>query len=91
MAVPKKHHTSSRRDKRRTHIYLKFPHLIVCPNCKREKLPHLVCPFCGFYKGRKIMEIKKMKKEKEKKRKEEEKKEREKKKELSLEELSKKE
>jgi large subunit ribosomal protein L32 len=37
-----------------------------CPQCKSLKLPHRVCPVCGYYNGRQAIEIK-TKKEKEKK------------------------
>jgi large subunit ribosomal protein L32 len=28
----------------------------VCPNCQEKKLPHRVCPHCGHYKGREVVE-----------------------------------
>jgi large subunit ribosomal protein L32 len=28
-----------------------------CPQCREIKPPHQVCPHCGFYKGREVMEI----------------------------------
>jgi large subunit ribosomal protein L32 len=34
------------------------PNAIPCPNCKDMMLPHRVCPNCGHYKGREIVEIK---------------------------------
>lgn len=55
MAVPKK-----RRPKPRT----KTAHSInfrasakntgICKNCSAPVLPHMICPVCGFYKGRKV-------------------------------------
>ena len=30
--------------------------LSVCPNCHERKLPHRVCPHCGQYKGREVVE-----------------------------------
>ena len=30
--------------------------LSVCPNCHEKKLPHRVCPHCGHYKGREVVE-----------------------------------
>ena len=29
----------------------------VCPECSEHKAPHRVCPHCGFYKGRKIIDV----------------------------------
>ncbi|MFC1630961.1 50S ribosomal protein L32 [Candidatus Omnitrophota bacterium] len=65
MAHPKRRHSRSRRDKRRTHDNLKKPNLGICPHCKLPKRAHRICPHCGYYKGRQIIEIKpKKKKEK---------------------------
>lgn len=63
MANPKRRHSKSRRDKRRAHWKACAPNLSVCPQCKEPKLPHQVCPNCGYYNGVEI--IKKKKKEKE--------------------------
>lgn len=65
MAVPKKKRTKSRQGKTRLHIFLKEPYLIECSNCGQKILPHRVCPFCGYYKGEKVLEIKIKKKKKE--------------------------
>lgn len=51
MAVPKHKRTSSRRDQRRMHIFLKKPALASCPKCAKPVLAHTVCRNCGFYKG----------------------------------------
>ncbi len=67
MTAPKKRTTKSRRDKRRLHIFLNKPHLTKCSNCGKSILPHRVCSFCGYYKGRQVLNIKSEKeKEKEK-------------------------
>jgi large subunit ribosomal protein L32 len=52
MPNPKRRHSKSRRDKRRAHDALTAPSLSECPNCHEPKLPHRVCPHCGFYKGK---------------------------------------
>ena len=92
MAVPKKRTTKSRQGKRRLHIYLKRPSLVICPKCQKPKFPHMVCLNCGYYKGRAVIDVFKKLDKKEKKKKEKELKEAQKvaKKELSMEELSKK-
>ena len=28
-----------------------------CPQCKQPKLPHRVCPNCGYYAGRQAVEV----------------------------------
>ncbi len=66
MANPKRRHSSQRQALRRTHYKLKKINMSVCPNCKNSKLPHMVCPHCGYYKGKQIIQ----KKEKDKKKKE---------------------
>ena len=52
MAVPKKKTSKARRDKRRAHDALAAPALSDCPNCHEPKMPHRVCPHCGYYKGK---------------------------------------
>ncbi len=59
---PKRRHTSGRRDRRRAHDALESINLVVCSNCGEMRLPHHVCPNCGHYKGREIMEVSKEKK-----------------------------
>lgn len=56
MAVPKKRVSRTRRDKRRTHKKLTPVNLIKCPQCGEASLPHRICPHCGFYKGRTVIE-----------------------------------
>jgi len=57
MPLPKRRHSRTRRDKRRTHYTLAAPTLSLCPQCREPKRPHRVCPHCGFYRGREIMPI----------------------------------
>lgn len=54
--VPKRKVSRARRDKRRSHHALKALHLVQCSNCGEMRLPHTVCPNCGFYKGREVIE-----------------------------------
>lgn len=61
MALPKRRHSKSRRDKRRTHDRLRNPSLGLCPQCNQPKLPHHICQVCGYYNGRKVIEIKERK------------------------------
>lgn len=56
--LPKKKHSRTRRDKRRTHDSLEASNLVQCSNCGEMRLPHRVCPNCGYYKGREVIEVK---------------------------------
>ncbi|NJN64529.1 MAG: 50S ribosomal protein L32 [Acidobacteria bacterium] len=56
MPNPKRRHSKARRDKRRAHDFLRAPGASRCPNCQEIKLPHRVCPSCGYYKGREIVQ-----------------------------------
>jgi large subunit ribosomal protein L32 len=58
MPNPKRRHSKARRDRRRTHDALPTPAASDCPQCHERKLPHRVCPHCGFYKGREVIEVK---------------------------------
>jgi len=62
MAQPKRKISKSRRNMRRAHDSLTIPNLSSCPECGEMKQPHLVCPHCGMYKGRQVIEIKEKKK-----------------------------
>jgi large subunit ribosomal protein L32 len=55
---PKRKLSRGRRDRRRAHHALKSANLVICNNCGELRLPHRVCPNCGFFKGREIIEIK---------------------------------
>jgi large subunit ribosomal protein L32 len=55
MPVPKRKTSKSKRDKRRTHQKIAGPDVSECPQCGDAKLPHRVCPSCGSYKGREII------------------------------------
>ena len=57
--LPKRKLSKGRRDRRRSHDALTPPALIACTNCGEKHLAHTVCPNCGHYDGREIIEIKK--------------------------------
>lgn len=57
MAVPKKRQSSARRDKRRATHGVRPPRLNECPQCHSPRLPHRVCPVCGTYAGRQVVEF----------------------------------
>jgi len=51
--VPQRRISKTRKRMRRTHYKLDLPGMSLCPNCKEEKLAHVVCKNCGFYDGAK--------------------------------------
>ncbi|MCX7785229.1 MAG: 50S ribosomal protein L32 [candidate division WOR-3 bacterium] len=59
MPLPKRRHSKQRGRKRRTHWKLDEPNLIPCPHCHELKLPHRVCPNCGYYAGKEVLFIEK--------------------------------
>jgi len=34
---------------------LKVRALAECPNCGEMTMPHRVCPYCGYYKGKQVL------------------------------------
>jgi large subunit ribosomal protein L32 len=58
MAVPKKRQSNTRRNMRRAnHDRRVAPTVVECSNCSEPKLPHRVCPACGFYNGQSVVEV----------------------------------
>jgi large subunit ribosomal protein L32 len=58
MPLPKRRKTRSRRDQRRAHWKRVTPPANAsCPQCHKPKLPHRVCPHCGTYAGRQVLEL----------------------------------
>ena len=60
MPNPKRKHTRSRRDSRRSANWkLELGSPSKCPNCGAMRRPHNICHVCGFYKDRVIAPVKK--------------------------------
>jgi large subunit ribosomal protein L32 len=58
MAVPKKKTSKAKsRSRRASSWVLRAPARSVCPQCAAAKLPHVVCPNCGWYKGRQALDV----------------------------------
>ena len=55
--LPKRKLSKGRRDRRRAHDAIGVPHLVQCPTCKEKMLPHRVCPQCGSYRGRQVLNL----------------------------------
>ncbi|MEA3253910.1 MAG: 50S ribosomal protein L32 [Chloroflexota bacterium] len=58
MALPKKKYSKERQGKRRSHLSRTVSALDVCPQCHSPKLAHHVCPTCGSYNNRQVIEVK---------------------------------
>jgi large subunit ribosomal protein L32 len=57
MAVPFHRTSKTRKLKRRTHFKLKVTGLITCSNCGKLIRSHTVCPSCGFYAKKQIIQV----------------------------------
>ncbi len=57
MAVPKRKKSRSRVASRKAQWKIKEPTKSECPQCHAPKLPHRVCPSCGYYAGREVLEV----------------------------------
>jgi len=72
MAVPKRKISKQRRRLRRTHWIVPAPNVprsqkvrapgsrsgrFFCSNCNQPKPPHAICPNCGYYRGRALIEV----------------------------------
>ncbi|MFN8509060.1 MAG: 50S ribosomal protein L32 [Deinococcaceae bacterium] len=55
--VPKKKTSKSKRNMRRSHHALTPTQLVDCPHCHQKRMPHHICPACGYYDGRKVLEV----------------------------------
>ncbi len=58
MAVPKRKTSKAKsRSRQAANWKLELPARSVCPQCSAVKVPHIVCPNCGWYKGRTAVEV----------------------------------
>ncbi len=58
MAVPFRRTSKTRKRMRRTHYKINANNTVTCPNCGEAILPHRVCPKCGYYKGKSVIDQK---------------------------------
>jgi len=56
MAVPKRRQSNAKTGSRRAHDALKPKQLSMCEQCSTPLPTHMVCPKCGHYMGRKVVE-----------------------------------
>ncbi len=58
MAVPKKKTSKAKtRSRRASSWQLKAPARSLCPRCGNAKTPHVVCPSCGWYRDRVVVDV----------------------------------
>ncbi|MBW8826239.1 MAG: 50S ribosomal protein L32 [Acidobacteria bacterium] len=58
MAVPKKKTSKAKgRSRQAANWRLAVPSRSLCPNCGAAKVPHVVCPTCGHYRGRQVIDV----------------------------------
>jgi large subunit ribosomal protein L32 len=58
MAVPKRKSSKQRGRTRRAQLKINTVKGVECPQCHESRLPHRVCGKCGYYKGRKVIDVK---------------------------------
>ncbi len=56
MAVPARRISKSKKRSRRSHAKLTVTGLVTCPNCGALIKAHHVCPKCGYYGGKQVLE-----------------------------------
>jgi large subunit ribosomal protein L32 len=57
--LPKRKLSKGRRDRRRAQDALVALNLVRCTNCEEMHRPHTVCPNCGHYNKREVIDVKK--------------------------------
>lgn len=58
MAVPKKKKSKMKtRSRRASNWTLAAPARSTCPQCGQVKVPHTVCPNCGWYHNRQALDV----------------------------------
>lgn len=58
MAVPKRKKSRSRtRHRKAQWMRTSLPATARCTRCKSSVRPHTVCPVCGYYKGRQVIQV----------------------------------
>ena len=59
MAVPFRRTSKTTKRMRRTHFKLSVTGLTKCGNCGATIVSHRVCPECGYYDGKQVVDVKK--------------------------------
>ena len=58
MAVPFRRTSKTKKRMRRSHYNISAPGMVTCPKCGEMILSHSVCPNCGNYNGKQVVEKK---------------------------------
>ncbi|MDD7736246.1 MAG: 50S ribosomal protein L32 [Bacilli bacterium] len=58
MAVPFRRTSKTTKRMRRTHFKLSVTGLTKCSNCGATIVSHRVCPECGYYDGKQVVDVK---------------------------------
>ena len=58
MGLTKRRCRKARTASRRAGFKLRPVTLVECPQCHARMVPHRVCAACGYYAGRKVIEVK---------------------------------
>lgn len=56
MAVPRNRLSNARKNSKRAHHAKKPKNVSACPRCGNMKLQHVICPSCGAYGDRVVLE-----------------------------------
>ncbi|MDP8214612.1 MAG: 50S ribosomal protein L32 [Candidatus Euphemobacter frigidus] len=59
MAVPKRKISKTRKRSRRAGHKFSLPRTVPCPHCHQPRQPHRICPYCGYYKGKLVIQAEK--------------------------------
>jgi large subunit ribosomal protein L32 len=57
MGVPRAHSTRGQKGRRRSHLALTKVGLVSCSHCNKPTVPHQVCKYCGYYKGKETINV----------------------------------
>ncbi|MCH7493068.1 50S ribosomal protein L32 [Patescibacteria group bacterium] len=57
MSTQAKKRTSQQKHERASHFALSPKQFSECPKCKKPVIPHRVCQFCGYYRGRDVLKL----------------------------------
>ena len=63
MAVQKSKTSKQRTNTRFANWKLETPNLSEFPQCHELKASHIVCPKCGYYKGKQVVDVSKKEKQ----------------------------
>ncbi|HLW59383.1 MAG TPA: 50S ribosomal protein L32 [bacterium] len=58
MGLTKRRFSKARTASRRAHFKVQPVTLVECPQCHARMAPHRVCPACGYYAGKQVIEVK---------------------------------